>query len=160
MFGSFLGQVLRAIVGYVLALAAASALLVHQWYGPGPEGVSGVDWLTWTFATVTLMPFVGAIAFLPAIVVVLAAEMFRLRNILFFVAVGGGIALLAGWVPMETLEVWSGFDGALGTDAILVQPDPFRFIAAGFLGGLVYWLVAGKASGIWRDRLDPPAGPV
>ena len=161
MFGSFIGQVLRSVIGYILAVAGASALLVHQWYGSGPEGVSGVDALTWTFATVTLMPFVGGIAFLPSLIVVLVAEMFRVRNILVFVAVGGAIAALAGSVPVTTLEAWSGFQGALGTEEIMVtEADPFRFVLAGFTGGLIYWLIAGKASGIWRDRLDPPVGPV
>lgn len=162
MFGAFLAQMLRSVIGYMLAIGAASALLVQQWYGSGPEGVSGVDWITWTFAVLTLVPFVGAIAFLPSIVVVLVSEMFRLRHILFFVAAGGAIALLAGSVPVSTLEVWSGFDGATGAGTAgytLADAAPFRFLTAGLAGGLLYWLIAGRAAGIWRDRLAPPAGP-
>lgn len=156
MAGAFFGQMLRSVIGYMLAVGAAAALLVHQWYGSGPEGVSGVDAVTWTFAAITLVPFVGAIAFLPSLVAVLVAELFGLRNILLFVAAGAAIALLAGSVPVATLEVWSGFEGMTDTATIgVATPDPFRFLTAGLAGGLVYWLIAGRASGIWRDMLRP-----
>lgn len=160
MFGAFLFQLVRAVIGFVVAIALAAVILVHQWYGgsSGPEGVSGLDTLSWILASLTVIPLVGAAAFLPALGVIATAEIFRWRNVLLFVAVGGGIGLLAGAAPLPAAGPWIGIE-----DGEIIQaagetpsdPDPFRFGVAGLVGGLAYWLIAGKSSGIWRDLLRP-----
>lgn len=71
----------------------------------------------------------------PALVVVIVGEVARIRSALYYVA-GGGIALAAlpllgrleatGGVAMPSSRLW----------AVLAT--------AGFAGGLVYWLVAGR----------------
>lgn len=161
MFGSFLVQVVRAVVGFMLAIFVAAVILVYRWYGAGsgPEGVSGLDVVSWMLASLALLPLIGAATFLPALVLIAAAELFRWRHILLFVVAGGVFGALAGTVSMPSVEVWSGSltDGTIVTAAgeSPADPDPFRFVVAGLAGGLAYWLIAGKASGIWRDLLRP-----
>ncbi len=160
MFGAFLFQLARAVVGFVVAVGLAAVILVHQWYGAssGPEGVSGLDTLSWILASLTVLPLVGAAAFLPSLALVTVAELFRWRNVLLFVAVGGGIGLLAGAAPFPAAGSYMGLDDGeiiLAAGETPSDPDPFRFVIAGLAGGLAYWLIAGKASGTWRDLTRP-----
>lgn len=160
MFGAFLFQLVRAVIGFVVAIGLAAVILVHQWYGAssGPEGVSGLDTLSWILASLTVLPIVGAAAFLPSLALIVAAELFRWRNVLLFVAVGGGIGLLAGAAPFPAVGSYMGVD-----DGEIIQaageapsdPDPFRFAVAGLAGGLAYWVIAGRRSGVWRDLTRP-----
>jgi hypothetical protein len=72
---------------------------------------------------------------IPALLVVFIGEVARIRSALYYVA-GGGLALAA--VP---LLARLGAGGAVApTDQIVWQV----FATAGFAGGFVYWLLAGR----------------
>jgi hypothetical protein len=83
---------------------------------------------------------VSALALLPAVIVVMLAEALRLRSLLFYAA-AGGLGLLAlyyglGLAPADTRG---------GREFEIVA-------AAGIVGGLVYWALAGRNAGRWLDR--------
>jgi hypothetical protein len=87
---------------------------------------------------------IGSVAFIPSAVAILAAELFRWRSIFYYLAVGGGIGLvchlLAGEIkPADMTE------------------RQVLFPAAGFVGAIVYWLIAGRTAG--GSVLDPPPAP-
>jgi hypothetical protein len=88
--------------------------------------------------------FVAAAALLPAIVVIAIAEAFRLRSFLFYGAAGGLLAL----APAYGLDP-SAFK-ADASDVTLAQ----AFAAAGIVAGFVYWLLAGRHAGRWREPLS------
>jgi hypothetical protein len=128
-------------LGYILAVIAAGLTIVFGWtgfdvdpgYAPFLIGPS-----------VAVIAYAGGAAFLPAVAAILAGEMFRWRWVLFYVAVGGAI----GYCAHE-------FGGFTGT------PEEFAerrllFPAAGFVGGFVYWLIAGRLAG----GEAPPTSPV
>ena len=74
-------------------------------------------------------------ALLPALVVVIVGEVARIRSSLYYVA-GGGAALAV--VPFLT---------RLGqpASALALAPAVWQVLAtAGFAGGFVYWLIAGR----------------
>ncbi|MGX9424316.1 MULTISPECIES: hypothetical protein [Bradyrhizobium] len=96
--------------------------------------------------------FISGFALLPALIVVLITEAFNVRGALSY-AIGGaivGAACYLGLVPFD--------------------PDTFRFegivhrhleimTGAGIVAGLVYWLIAGRTAGAWREpprKLPPP----
>ena len=84
---------------------------------------------------------IGGLAFVPAALAILVAEILALRSILYHVLVGGVIAialLVATWAP----EAGSA----------RLPPDWNLFLAAGFVGGFVYWLIAGRGSGLAKAR--------
>src|SRR5262245_19280524 len=95
--------------------------------------------------------FLSGFALLPALIVVLITEAFYIRNILAY-AVGGavvGAACYLGLVPFdpETLK----FDG--------IVPRHLEIMTgAGIVAGLVYWLIAGRTAGAWRNP-PPPLRP-
>lgn len=104
--------------------------------------------MMWAFGLI----FVSAYALMPLIIVVVAAEAFAIRSALFYAVAGG----LLGCVLYLNAAGW-----AAGT--IDVQGFARREIeimaAAGIVAGFVYWLVAGRNAGRWRDdtrQLPPP----
>lgn len=89
-----------------------------------------------------------------ALIGILFAEAFAVRSWMFHVANGAVSAWLAASVFAPYAQVPVPFDGDL------------YVIAAGFAGGLAYWLVAGWNAGFWKPlraelvaRPLPPASP-
>lgn len=100
--------------------------------------------------------FVSGFALVPAMIVVAITEAFYIRGALTY-AVGGGIVGLAcylGLVPFdpETLR----FEG-------IVRRHLEIMTGAGIVAGVVYWMIAGRNAGAWREPpppfLPPPPLP-
>jgi phosphotransferase system glucose/maltose/N-acetylglucosamine-specific IIC component len=96
--------------------------------------------------------FISGFALLPALIVVLITEAFNVRGALTY-AIGGaivGAACYLGLVPFDpdTLQ----FNG-------IVHRHLEIMTGAGIVAGLVYWLIAGRTAGAWREpprKLPPP----
>ncbi len=78
---------------------------------------------------------VASITVIPALLMVIVGEIGRIRSIVYYVA-GGGLALAA--IP---LLARFGQAGAVTTPEAIVWQV---FATAGFAGGFVYWLIAGR----------------
>jgi len=89
---------------------------------------------------------VSGFALLPAMIAVLITEAFAIRSILAYAIAGGvaGLCCYLAFVPFDTVTMT--FTG-------IVQRHLEVMVGAGILGGLVYWLIAGRNAGAWR----PPA---
>jgi hypothetical protein len=74
---------------------------------------------------------------IPALLLVIVGEIARIRSSLYYI-VGGGAALAA--MPLLARVGQSG--GFVFPDETVLQV----FAAAGFAGGFVYWLVAGRTA--------------
>ncbi len=133
-------------LGFIAAVLAASVTMLGGWYGHGVGGILGdVEQTGYLIGvSVWLVLEVGALAAIPALIVVVLAELFGWRSLIFYLAVGGALGLLA-----------SQLNGMLW-DA---PNDQLLLVAAGFVGGFVYWLIAGRFSGIGRASVPPPAPP-
>jgi hypothetical protein len=86
--------------------------------------------------------------------VVLVTEAFSIRSALAY-ALGGaavGLACYLGLVPFDPATM--RFDG-------IVRRHLEIMTGAGIVGGMVYWLIAGRNAGAWREppRALPPAVP-
>src|ERR1700752_2470373 len=96
--------------------------------------------------------FISGFALLPALIIALITEAFHIRSALAY-AVGGafvGLACYLGLVPFdpETLH----FEG-------IVRRHLEIMTAPGIVAGLIYWMIAGRPAGAWREpprRLPPP----
>jgi hypothetical protein len=96
--------------------------------------------------------FISGFALLPALIVVMVTEAFYIRSVLAY-AVGGGLVGLGcylGLIPFDpdTLR----FDG-------IVRRHLEIMTGAGIVAGLVYWLIAGRNAGAWREPLRPLRPP-
>ncbi|WP_213775744.1 hypothetical protein [Bradyrhizobium sp. dw_78] len=96
--------------------------------------------------------FVSGFALLPAMIVVLITEAFYVRSALAY-AVGGGLVGLAcylGLVPFNTTTLQ--FEG-------IVRRHLEIMTGAGIVAGVVYWMIAGRNAGAWRQPPPPPLRP-
>ena len=74
---------------------------------------------------------------IPALVVVIVGEIARIRSAIYYVA-GGGLALAA--MPMLARMTESG-------NVVIPETTVWQvFATAGFAGGFVYWLIAGRSA--------------
>jgi hypothetical protein len=138
-------------VAYVCASLAASAFihlvslraLGFKVYDT-PEGLTGA--LAFSIPFVAL--FVSYFAFLPALPTILAAETFGWRGWLFYALAGGAIALVIIAFAMQASEPGDNpFSDARLSAAV---------VGGGIVGGLAYWLIAGRLAGNWRAKARPP----
>lgn len=139
MFWTTLGRLFIVPVAFVLATAAAGFVLVtlgleritHAVHGQegGEVVVSAFD-LFWQGSLIA-----SGATVLPAIAVVIIGEVARIRSWLYYF-VGGGLALAA--IPLLARINTSGM--ASLPEAMVWQV----FATAGFAGGLVYWIIAGR----------------
>jgi hypothetical protein len=132
-------------LGYIVACVAAGLMLAFGLFGyaPDPEHrffftASVVVWTFWA----------GAAAFVPAIVAIVLAEIFGWRSILYWLAIGGGIGLVAERVAGR----YHSLDFSDRRTIVL--------LAACFVGAFAYWLIAGRLSGTGPEpeprATDPP----
>jgi hypothetical protein len=96
--------------------------------------------------------FISGFALLPAAIIALITEAFSIRSVLAY-AIGGavvGVACYLSLVPFDT-DTWR-FDG-------IVRRHMEIMTGAGIVAGVVYWMIAGRTAGAWREprrRLPPP----
>jgi hypothetical protein len=135
-------------VSYLIAvLAGWLALVIGEWIKVnGVEAVllltsaNAMERIVLRFGLTTAIGF----ALIPCIIVIAAAEWFRLRSFLIYAYAGGLVGL---WLQLRfthaALNVWHDFDRYTWTDLGVRT-------AAGVVAGLVYWALAGRSAGRWR----------
>jgi len=131
--------------GFLAACLAAGAVLVLALAG-GPEGwqalraefelgqENGLFLVAGSVAGVLVATFVAV----PALIVILLAELFRWRSIFIYLGAGILIGFSGSLLPFEELFP------ELETDMAMLA-------AAGAVGGFVYWLIAGHNAGFTRE---------
>src|SRR3954447_26392467 len=106
--------------------------------------------------------FLSGFALLPALIVVLITEAFYIRSVLAYAIRGGGgrayaiggaivgAACYLGLIPFdpETMK----FDG-------IVRRHLEIMTGAGIVAGLIYWMIAGRSAGAWREPMPPLRPP-
>lgn len=96
--------------------------------------------------------FISGFALLPAVIIALVTEAFSIRSPLAY-AVGGavvGLACYLGLVPFDPQTLH--FEG-------IVRRHMEIMTGAGIVAGMVYWMVAGRTAGAWRQpprQMSPP----
>ena len=96
--------------------------------------------------------FISGFALLPALIVVAITEAFYIRSVLAY-ALGGGLVGLAcylGLIPFDPDTM--RFDG-------IVRRHLEIMTGAGIVGGLIYWMIAGRNAGTWREPRPPLRPP-
>ena len=88
--------------------------------------------------------FVSGFALLPALLIVVITEAFYVRSALAY-AIGGaavGLACYLGLIPFDSDTMQ--FTG-------IVRRHLEVMTGAGIVGGLIYWMIAGRNAGRWRQ---------
>lgn len=152
--GRILVRLIAVSVGYVIACfavgaAISGAIVASAW-------LTGEITISMAHLTAESVFFGGVLAsmaavygFAPAVLAIVVAEVFRVRRALYHVLCGG-LAGALGYVaasPLARFDDPGAYDAAFGGRIAL-------FVAAGLIGGFVYWLVAGRTAGVLER---PPA---
>ena len=150
---SLLGRII--VIAFALIVAAmvagitlAIGIVAPDWAGIDSDPVERVSFFIVSFFATS---FVGAVAFLPALVVIVFAEIARMRSFLYY-GVGGALVGLASYFGSDISVRLENT-----TDVPPVGHSLQLAAAAGIVGGLAYWLIAGRNAGHWRKPRVPAA---
>jgi hypothetical protein len=147
---SLLGRIFVIIFAVMVASLACGIAIAIGVLGPQWNSVSGdvgervVFWGTaFVGATAT-----GGLGLMPLVILIVLAETFKIRSLLAN-AVGGAAMLLIAYYG-------SGLAGPRYEESIDRPPPAMSreleiAAAAGAVFGLVYWAIAGRSAGRWRE---------
>jgi hypothetical protein len=154
---ALIGRLFAIFFGFLAACFVAGAIVVMALLFPefSNLGIGPIDQGVLNIVLGFGFIFVSGFALLPALIVAAITEAFHIRSALAYAAGGAlvGAACYLGLIPFdpETLR----FDG-------IVRRHLEIMTGAGIVAGLVYWLIAGRSAGAWREpprRLAPPPLP-
>jgi len=143
-----LGRMVVILLAFCVACLASGltiALGIFNSALPGgdTDPVMHTVFLVATFVGTT---FTGSAAFLPLLGVIIVAEAFSLRSVVFYALAGIAIVVVAY------------YGSGLGNpyEESIDYPGPFTrglqlALATGVVFGLTYWLFAGRRAGAWRE---------
>ena len=135
-----LGRLIMVPLGFILAALMAMFILVTLGMERVTQVVHGreVDPDTW-FSMIDLaqqtIALFSTFTIIPAILLVIVGEVARIRSSYYYI-LGGG-AVLAAWPLLSRL-------GTIGQDPAQLGILWTVFATAGFAGGFIYWLIAGR----------------
>ena len=143
---AYLARFAVILVGYLVASLAASAflnILFLAWLGYTPEHPEPTATASLYFSVPFVALFVAYFAFMPAAAVILVAEVLGRRDWLFY-ALGGAVIAV----------VFLGFVHHIADANFDVTDTNARLavIGCGMVGGIFYWLTAGRWAGSWRRQ--------
>jgi hypothetical protein len=147
---AFVGRIFVIIFAVMLASAAAGIAIAFGLFGPQWHSVSGdvgermVFWGTAFIAA----GFAGAVGFLPLVIMIAIAESLKIRSLLVHAAAGA--ALLA--LGYQFSGAPSRYEESIDHPPPAVSRETEIAAAAGAVFGLVYWAIAGRKAGRWRER--------
>jgi len=142
---AYLVRCVAILAGYIAASLGASAFLNLVFLGAAfdAQDVPAAS-ASMSFSIPFVALFVAYFAFIPAAAAILLAELLGRRDWLFY-ALGGGVVAA---VFLGLVRYAGDADFAVSG----VNPT-LAVIGAGMVGGISYWLVAGRRAGSWRDGL-------
>lgn len=141
-------RIIIVLFGFLVASFAAAAVVIGAILFPDLSGLDfQLDDSTLQLIAAFGFIFISGFALLPAMLVALITEAFGIRSLLAY-AVGGaavGAACYLSLVPFDTATM--SFNG-------IIRRELEVMTGAGIVAGFVYWLIAGRNAGAWRDA--PP----
>lgn len=152
------------LLGYIGAALAASAFINILTLGAlGAEPGDPIATASLVFMIPFMALFVGYFAFFPSLLVILFTEYLGKRDWLSHALGGGVVALVVVGFAIGGTDVWRAGPREEFEPFWLSLDDPrmtLLLIGAGLVGGIAYWLIAGRSAGNWREDADlPPTAP-
>lgn len=134
------------IASFFAGLVVTVAVVMREWtnlaLGPVDDGLFMV------FASFGFV-FVTWLALMPALLAIVVGEAFSLRSVLYYALAGAAIGAIAYWSLGSFDPSLLRVDGATRREIEIM-------IGAGIVAGFVYWLIAGRTAGRWREPSATP----
>ena len=151
---ALIGRLIVIFFAFLVACLAAGIIVIGAVLYPefSDLGAGSIDQSAINVVLGFGFIFISGFALLPASIVVIITEAFNIRSVLAY-ALGGalvGLGCYLGLIPFDpnTLQ----FDG-------IVHRHLEIMTGAGIVAGLVYWLIAGRSAGAWREPRPPLRPP-
>ena len=142
-FSRLLARMMMVPLGLIAAILSVGLFLAFAVLSIDP--VEGADPAIHTIFTIfsglVIASLFGSLAVYPALAGIILAEFFSWRSVWVYLAFGLALSLFAFHAPDEPI------------DELAVTLD-LQAMAAGLVGGFVYWLVAGRGAGFVKRTLD------
>src|SRR3954469_9919861 len=144
-----LGRIIVIFLALMIAMMIAGIALAIGIVVPDRSWLDADPLERVVFFTVSFFAtsFIGASAFVPALLLIAVAEIMRLRSLLYYAAAGAVVGLTSYFGSNIELRLENT------TDVAPVFHPLQLAAAAGIVGGLAYWLLAGRHA---RGRAGPP----
>ena len=147
-----IGRLFAVFFGFLAACLVASIVVLWAIFFPEMSDVS-VDIDQGAINMVLGFGFVlvSGFALMPALVLALITEAFSIRHVLAYAVAGGiaGLCCYLAFIPFDTVTMT--FDG-------IIRRHLEVMVGSGILGGVVYWMIAGRNAGAWRGAPVPAQG--
>ena len=148
---SLLGRIIVIVFALCVAIivagiALAIGIVAPEWPWLDSDPVERMIFFGVSFLATS---YIGATAFVPALLLILLAEIARMRSIIYY-GVAGAIVGLASYYGSNV-----EFRLENTTDVTPVGHPLQLAAAAGIIGGLAFWLFAGRNAGKWRGPVTP-----
>jgi len=147
-----LGRIIVIFFSLLVAMMVAGIVLAigvlvpdRSWLDADP--VERMMFFTESFFATS---FIGASAFVPSLLLIIVAEIMALRSLLYYAAAGAVVGLTSFFGSNVEMRLENT------TDVAPVFHPLQLAAAAGIVGGLAYWLLAGRNARRWREH-QPPA---
>ncbi len=143
---SLLGRIIVIIFAVIVASMAAGVALTigivaPDWAtGGDSDPVERVSFFVVSFFTTS---FLGAVAVAPAFLLIVLAEALRIRSFIYYAVAGALVGLVSYFGSNISMLLENS------TDIPPVEHTLELATAAGMIGGLAYWLIAGRNAGAW-----------
>jgi hypothetical protein len=146
---ALIGRLFAIFFGFLAACFVAGAVIVYALLFPEMDMQSlEVD----SSAVNLILGFgfvlISGFALLPALIAVLITEAFSIRHILAYAVAGGiaGLCCYLAFIPFDTVTMT--FEG-------IIRRHLEVMVGSGVLGGVIYWVIAGRNAGAWRGAPVP-----
>jgi hypothetical protein len=151
---ALIGRLFVIFFAFLLSCFAAGAIVVVAVLYPefSDLGVRDVDQNAINVVLGFGFIFISGFALLPALIVVLITETFDIRGVLTY-AVGGAIVGAACYLGLTP------FDTEMMQFNVIVRRHLEIMTGAGIVAGIVYWMIAGRRAGAWRQPPRPLRPP-
>ena len=151
---ALIGRLFVVLFGFLAACLVAGMIVVGAVLYPEFSGLGAapIDPSALNIVLGFGFIFISGFALVPALIVVLITEAFYVRGVLTY-AVGGAVAGAAcylGLIPFDPATLQ--FEG-------LVRRHLEIMTGAGIVAGFVYWMIAGRNAGAWRQPPRPLRPP-
>jgi hypothetical protein len=147
---SLIGRIFVIIFAVIVASLAAGMAIATGVLGPAWHSLSGdpaerfVFWsATFVGATAT-----GAVGILPLAILIALGETFKIRSLLANTAAGAAM-LLIGYYGSGLAQ--PSYEESIDNPPPAISREAEIVAAAGAVFGLVYWAIAGRKAGRWRE---------
>jgi hypothetical protein len=134
------GRIVWVLLAFIIASTAAAMVVTIGSLRPGstdPGAGMVMDEAVSLIVGVSAM-WIATMTLIPAALLIAIAEGFRLRSFAFYALAGAAIAYYCG--------LGGGFAGEVAFDH-----TSELLAASGIAAGLIYWLLAGRRAGAWRE---------